>query len=91
MIDSGIDGTHPELRDRIAASKSFVAGPATVDTQGHGTFVAGLIAAQTNDGVGIAGLAPPAELLVAKVVGPERSIPVNRTERPGACSPTRPG
>lgn len=76
VIDSGVDGTHPELRGRIAASKSFVAGPATVDTQGHGTFVAGLIAAQTNDGVGIAGLAPPAELLVAKVVGPQRSIPV---------------
>jgi hypothetical protein len=76
VIDSGVDGTHPELRGRIAASKSFVAGPATVDTQGHGTFVAGLIAAQTNDGVGIAGLAPAAEILVAKVVGPQRSIPV---------------
>jgi hypothetical protein len=76
VIDSGIDGKHPELRGRIAASKSFVAGPATVDTQGHGTFVAGLIAARTNDGLGIAGLAPPAELLIAKVVGPERSIPV---------------
>jgi hypothetical protein len=76
VIDSGIDGKHPELRDRIAASRSFVAGPATADVQGHGTFVAGLIAAQTNDGVGIAGLAPPAELLVAKVVGPQRSIPV---------------
>jgi len=76
VIDSGIDGRHPELRGRIAAAKSFVAGPATVDTQGHGTFVAGLIAAETNDGVGIAGLAPAAELLVAKVVGPQRSIPV---------------
>ncbi len=76
VIDSGVDGSHPELRGRIRAAKSFVAGPATVDTQGHGTFVAGLIAARTNDGVGIAGLAPPAELLIAKVVGPERSIPV---------------
>ena len=76
VIDSGIDGTHPELLGRIAASKSFVAGPATVDTQGPGTVVAGLIAARTNDGVGIAGLAPPAELLVAKVVGPQMSIPV---------------
>jgi serine protease len=76
VIDSGVDGTHPELRDRIVASRSFVAGPATVDTQGHGTFVAGLIAAGTNDGVGMAGLAPSAELLVAKVVGPQRSIPV---------------
>jgi hypothetical protein len=76
VIDSGVDGTHPELQGRIAASKSFVTGSATVDTQGHGTFVAGLIAAQTNDGVGIAGLAPPAELLIAKVVGPQRTIAV---------------
>lgn len=76
VIDSGVDGTHPELQGRIAGAKSFVAGPATVDTQGHGTFVAGLIAAQTNDGVGIAGLAPSAQLLIAKVVGPQRSIPV---------------
>ena len=76
VVDSGIDGRHPELRGRIVLSRSFVGGSATVDTQGHGTFVAGLIAAQTNDGLGIAGLAPPAELLVAKVVGPDRSIPV---------------
>ena len=46
VIDSGIDASHPELTSRIAASKSFVPGSATVDTQGHGTFVAGLIAAQ---------------------------------------------
>ena len=81
VIDSGFDGTHPELRGRVVAAKSFVAGPPTVDTQGHGTFVAGLIAARTNDGVGIAGLAPPAELLIAKVVGPERSIPVEAEAR----------
>ncbi len=81
VIDSGVDGTHPELRGRIAAARSFVSSPATVDTQGHGTFVAGLIAAQTDDGVGIAGLAPPAELLIAKVVGPQRSIPVEAEAR----------
>ncbi len=69
VIDSGVDGSHPELHDRIVASRSFVGGSATVDTEGHGTFVAGLIAATTDDGIGMAGLAPPAELLVAKVVG----------------------
>jgi subtilisin family serine protease len=76
VIDSGVDGAHPELRGRIVAAKSFVKGPATVDTQGHGTFVAGLIAARTNDGIGIAGLAPPAQLVIAKVVGAQGSIPV---------------
>jgi subtilisin family serine protease len=58
-----------------------VGGSPVVDTEGHGTFVAGLIAAQTNDGVGIAGLAPPAELLIAKVVAPQRSIPVEAEAR----------
>ena len=52
VIDSGIDGTHPELEDRIAASRSFVGGSALTDQQGHGTFVAGLIAAQVNNGRG---------------------------------------
>jgi subtilisin family serine protease len=81
VIDSGVDGKHPELRGRIAAAKSFVKGSALVDTQGHGTFVAGLIAARTNDGIGIAGLAPPAQLLIAKVVGPQSSIPVEAEAR----------
>jgi subtilisin family serine protease len=53
-----------------------VGGSARVDTQGHGTFVAGLIAAAANDGVGIAGLSPSAELVVAKVVTSTGTIPV---------------
>ncbi len=76
VIDSGIDGAHPELQTKVAVARSFVGGSPKVDIQGHGTFVAGLIAAEVGDGIGIAGLAPPAELVVAKVVGPERSIPV---------------
>lgn len=76
VIDSGVDGTHPELQPRIFAARSFVGGSARVDTQGHGTFVAGLIAAGANDGVGIAGLAPSAELVVAKVVSSTGTIPV---------------
>lgn len=73
VIDSGIDGDHPEFKDQIAESRSFVGGKATVDPQGHGTFVAGIIAASHN-GQGIAGIAWPADLLVAKVVGPDRSV-----------------
>ena len=76
VIDSGVDAGHPELADRIAATRSFVRGSATRDTQGHGTFVAGLIAAQADNSTGIAGISPAAELLVAKVVTPGRSIPV---------------
>jgi subtilisin family serine protease len=68
VIDSGIDATHPELADKIVETKSFVGGSASVDREGHGTFVAGLIAAAVNNAAGIAGMAPTAELLVGKVV-----------------------
>ena len=68
MIDSGIDGDHPDFAGKIADAKSFVGGSARVDEEGHGTFVAGLIAAGVNNTVGIAGAASSAELLVAKVV-----------------------
>ncbi|HWL33117.1 MAG TPA: S8 family serine peptidase [Gaiellaceae bacterium] len=68
VIDSGIDGDHPDLAGRIADAKSFVGGSARVDEEGHGTFVAGLIAAGVNNTIGIAGSASSAELLVAKVV-----------------------
>jgi len=74
VIDSGVDGSHPELAGRIVGSRSFVGGSALTDQQGHGTFVAGLIAAQTNNGAGTAGIAPPAQLLVAKVVRTNRSV-----------------
>jgi len=76
VIDSGVDVRHPELAGRILEAKSFVGG-SVQDTLGHGTFVAGLIAADLDNGIGIAGLAPSAQLLVAKVVTRSRSVPVD--------------
>ncbi len=73
VIDSGVDTTHPDLVGRIALTQSFVGGDVT-DREGHGTFVAGLIAAQADNGVGIAGIAFPAHLLIAKVVRPDGTI-----------------
>jgi len=75
VIDSGVDASHPELAGRILDTESFVGGSAR-DSLGHGTFVAGIIAAGVENGIGIAGLAPSAELLVAKVVTSSRTIPV---------------
>jgi thermitase len=74
VIDSGIDSEHPELKNRIAAGASFVASSWQTDTNGHGTFVAGEIAAALNNEQGIAGIAFPAELLVAKVVRGDGTI-----------------
>lgn len=68
IIDSGIDGTHPDLAGRVIAARSFVGGSPYRDDAGHGTFVAGEIAANPVNGIGIAGLAFNARLIVAKVV-----------------------
>ncbi len=81
VIDSGADLKHPELQGRVLDAKSFVGGSPGQDPLGHGTFVAGLIAAGVDNGIGIAGLAPPAELLVAKVVTKRRTIPIEAEVR----------
>ena len=76
VIDSGIDASHPEFANRIVEAKSFVRTKATVDSVGHGTMVAGEIAALTDNGDGIAGVGLPVELLIAKVVAPSGGISV---------------
>jgi subtilisin family serine protease len=75
VVDSGIDYGHPEFAGRILAGRSFVQGSSWQrDTDGHGTFVAGVIAADASNGTGIAGLAFNAQLLIAKVVEPDGSV-----------------
>ena len=76
VIDSGIDGGHPDLEGRVVAARSFVGGSPYTDEVGHGTFVAGLIAANPANGEGIAGLAFNARLVIAKVVYPDGSVSV---------------
>jgi subtilisin family serine protease len=77
VIDSGIDGTHPDLpKGKVYAARSFVGGSALTDEEGHGTFVAGEIAASINNEQGIAGIAFPAELIVAKIARSDASISV---------------
>ena len=73
VVDSGIDVTHPDLASRIVLTRSFVGG-SVADTKGHGTFVAGEIAAALNNAEGIAGVGFPAELIVAKVVRADGTI-----------------
>jgi hypothetical protein len=76
IIDSGIDGGHPEFRGRVAISRSWVGGSALTDEEGHGTFVAGMIAAALNNNEGIAGIAFPAQLVVAKIARSDQTIDV---------------
>jgi serine protease len=75
IVDSGVDLTHEDLAGRVVASTNCLQakgdpGKCTGEGQddvGHGTHVAGIIAANRDNGVGVAGVAPDAELVVAKV------------------------
>jgi len=69
VLDTGIDESHPDLANAIDETHDFTGsrfGPA--DHNGHGTHVAGIIAARKNDR-GVVGVAPQSRLLVAKVLG----------------------
>jgi subtilisin family serine protease len=77
IIDSGIDGGHPEFpRQRIWQARSWVGGSALTDEEGHGTFVAGEVAASINNNEGIAGMAFPAQLVIAKIARADQTIDV---------------
>jgi subtilisin family serine protease len=58
VIDSGVDPYHPDLSGKLIAGYNFLAGNTdTHDGDGHGTAVAGTLAAASNSGIGIAGVA----------------------------------
>jgi subtilisin family serine protease len=67
VADSGVDEEHPDLGSVIAEYKNFLKGEGKRDYEGHGTHVAGIIGAQMNNGVGVAGLCA-AKLLALKVL-----------------------
>jgi len=65
VADTGIEESHPDLAPALLGNRDFT-GTGLGDTNGHGTHVAGIIAAQ-RDGVGIHGGAFDSQLLVGKV------------------------
>lgn len=69
VIDTGVDLENPELQGRLTAPKSYVAGaPTADDDQGHGTHVAGIIAAAGNNQQGVAGMAWEVQIMPIKVL-----------------------
>lgn len=70
VIDSGVDGTHPDLAGQVLPGLDLVqpGGDGHADPVGHGTTVAALIAGRNDDSRGVAGLAPQARILPVRVL-----------------------
>ncbi len=73
VIDSGVDGSHPDLVGQVLPGIDLVdpGRSAEPDPVGHGTTVAGLIAGRNDDRKGVVGLAPDARILPVRVLDEE--------------------
>ena len=67
IIDTGIDLTHPDLNVDDASSRSFIRDSSPNDQNGHGTHVAGTIAACDNP-IGVVGIAECAPVVAIRVL-----------------------
>ncbi len=69
VIDTGVTQVEDLKGTKVLTGKSFVPGfPSAKDDNGHGTHCAGTIAQTTNNGIGVAGVAPEATILPVKVL-----------------------
>ena len=68
ILDSGVDGAHPDLAARIVPGYNFYDNNTdTSDVQGNGTSVAGIAAASSNNGVGVAGVAGQSKIMPMRI------------------------
>jgi subtilisin family serine protease len=77
VLDTGLDQTHPDLQGKdTGAGYNFINNSTNVmDDQGHGTSVAGIIAAESNNGAEVAGMSWGARVLPVKVCDSTGSCP----------------
>lgn len=72
IVDTGVDLSHPDLKAKLLPGVDLVSSetctPGAQDLNGHGTHVAGIAAASTNNGIGGAGVAPDAKILPVRVL-----------------------
>ena len=70
VLDTGVDRTHPDLAGRVENGIDVVDGDSDAsDEQFHGTAVASVIAADTDNGIGMAGVSWGAQIVPVRVLG----------------------
>jgi len=68
ILDTGIDQNHEDLSAKVVLQRNFTDSPTPDDLYGHGTHVGGIVAAVTNNGLGVAGGCPNCQLMNGKVL-----------------------
>lgn len=72
VIDTGARLAHPDLQGRLLPGRDFIDGDDSPDDDnGHGTHIAGIVAANAGNGIGVEGVAPGARVLVMRVLDRE--------------------
>ncbi|MFE6625072.1 type VII secretion-associated serine protease mycosin [Streptomyces sp. NPDC057740] len=71
VIDTGVDKSNKQLTGAVSGGRSYVGGSGTQDIEGHGTRVAGIIAARPIKGTGFVGIAKEADILSYRYTGGE--------------------
>jgi len=69
VLDTGVDTSHPDLSGKVVGNINYSSSGTVSDVYGHGTHVAGIAAAATNNGQGVAGLGYDSTILNVKVMG----------------------
>ena len=71
ILDTGVDGTHPDLASRMVPGWNFYDNNAnTSDVQGHGTSVAGTAAAASNNSAGVASVSGQSKIMPIRIASP---------------------
>jgi subtilisin family serine protease len=76
ILDTGVDASHPDLQGQLVPGwNMYDNNPDTSDVHGHGTLISGIVAARSNNTIGVTSIAWSAKLLPVRISGPDGWAP----------------